>query len=136
MKIDPSKKAWMKVDRTRLPMYLVSDPQFMSHYKHRDRYEQIRTFFIIAVVAAVLVLAYHGCESVDHGDPQFSSRVIPSPVKPDDGADYTGARFSAPGLAASAGTLCRSAWKAERSTNYAPPDGGAEALTDEAAGAL
>jgi len=99
MKIDPSKKAWMKVDRTRLPMYLVSDPQFMSHYKHRDRYEQIRTFFILVVVAAVLVLAYQGCESVDHGDPQFSSRVIPH----DCGADYTGARFSAPGLAASAG---------------------------------
>jgi len=103
MKIDSSKKAWMKVDRTRLPMYLVSDPQFMSHYKHRDRYEQIRTFFIIVVVFILLVLAYQGCESVDHGDPQFSSRVIPSPVKPDDGADYTGARFSAPGLAASAG---------------------------------
>jgi len=98
MKIDPSKKAWMKVDRTRLPMYLVSDPQFMSHYKHRDRYEQIRTFFILVVVAAVLVLAYQGCESVDHGDPQFSSRVIPH----DCGADYTGA-ILAPGLAASAG---------------------------------
>jgi hypothetical protein len=129
-------RAWLKVHRTQLPMYLLSDPAFMAEHRDYCRYERIRTFSIIAVVLTILILSYSGCEAVDHGDPQFSSRVIPSPVKPDDGADYTGARFSAPGLAASAGTLCRSAWKAERSTNYAPPDGGAEALTDEAAGAF
>ncbi len=125
-------RAWLKVHRTQLPMYLLSDPAFMAEYRDHCRYERIRTFSIIVVVFILLVLAYQGCESVDHGDPQFSSRVIPH----DCGADYTCAHFSARGLAASAGTLCRSAWKAERSTNYAPPDGGAEALTDEAAGAF
>jgi len=92
-------RAWLKVHRTQLPMYLLSDPAFMAEYRDHCRYERIRTFSIIAVVLTILILSYSGCEAVDHGDPQFSSRVIPH----DCGADYTGARFSAPGLAASAG---------------------------------
>jgi len=91
-------RAWLKVHRTQLPMYLLCDPAFMAEYRDHCRYERIRTFSIIAVVLTILILSYSGCEAVDHGDPQFSSRVIPH----DCGADYTGA-ILAPGLAASAG---------------------------------